>query len=60
MTGVDERTAAYYRKIAAEIRWAAWKTRDLEVRRELLELAIRFRRMAVYVEKRYPNRGGCR
>jgi hypothetical protein len=58
MTGADERTPAYYRKVAAEIIRAASKTRDLEVRRELLELATRFQRMAAYVERRYPNRGG--
>jgi len=36
----------------------ASKVRDSEVRRDMLELAERFRRMARYVERRDPNRGG--
>jgi hypothetical protein len=33
----------------------ATKAQTLEVRCELLDLAEQFRRMAVYVEERYPN-----
>jgi len=58
MTGATERTSAYYNRISEEIMQFAWQVRDSEVRRELLELAERFRRMARYVERRYPNRGG--
>lgn len=49
-------TAAYYRKVAAEIRDFAMKAQVPEVRRDLLDLAERFARMADFVEKRYPAR----
>ena len=58
MTGANERTSAYYNRIAEEIMQFASKVRDSEVRRDMLELAERFRRMARYVERRDPNRGG--
>jgi hypothetical protein len=48
-------TAAYYRQIAIEIMELATKAQFPGVRGELLDLAERFRRMAVYVEERYPN-----
>jgi HAMP domain-containing protein len=47
--------ADYYRRIAKQIRELAERAQFPEVRTELLELAERFRRMAVYVERRYPN-----
>ena len=58
MTGANERTSAYYNRISEEIMQFASKVRDSEVRRDMLELAERFRRMARYVERRDPNRGG--
>lgn len=43
----DERpTADYYRRMAAEVERLAQQAQSSEVRRELLELAVRFRRMA--------------
>ena len=43
----DERaSAAYYRQMAAEVEILAQQAQSSEVRRELLELAERFRRMA--------------
>lgn len=43
----DERpTATYYRRMAAEVEHLAQQAQSAEVRRELLELAERFRRMA--------------
>ena len=43
----DERpTAAYYRRMAAEVEHLARQTQSAAARRELLELAERFRRMA--------------
>ena len=52
MTAGDIRRVAYYRQIAAEITALAKKTQDPEVRRELLDLAERFRRLADHVERR--------
>lgn len=53
-------TAAYYRKTAEEIRGLASKVQLPDVRREMLELAERFDRMAAYVEQHHPDRrGGC-
>src|SRR6266478_812605 len=51
-----EPTAAYYRAVAEEITQVASKARFPQTRIELLELAERFRRMAIYVEHRYPSR----
>jgi hypothetical protein len=43
----DERpTAAYYRRMAAEVEQLAQQALSTEIRRELLEIAERFRRMA--------------
>jgi hypothetical protein len=43
----DERpTAAYYRRMAAEVEQLAQQAQSDDIRRELLELAERFRRMA--------------
>jgi hypothetical protein len=53
-------TAAYYRNVAEEITGLARRMQLPEVGRELLELAERFRRMAAYVERRYPDRRGLR
>jgi uncharacterized protein Yka (UPF0111/DUF47 family) len=60
MTDTQQRTAAYYRKTAEDLRVLAGKAQLPEVRRELLELAERFDRMADYVETRYPNGRGKR
>ena len=49
-------TAAYYREIAAEIKDFATRAQVPEVRRDLLDLAERFTRMAEFVERRYPAR----
>jgi hypothetical protein len=58
----DERapTAVYYRQVARQIREYARDAQLPEVRRDLLDLAERFDRMALFVEKRYPNRRGIR
>ena len=42
----DRPSAEYYRRVAAEIERLAEQSQTPEVRRELLELAERFRRMA--------------
>ena len=55
MTDESLPTADYYRKVAGEIRAQAEEAQLPEVRRELLDLAERFERMAQFVEKRYPN-----
>jgi hypothetical protein len=51
-------TAAYYRQVAEQIRAFAQEARVPEVRRELLDLAERFARMALFVAQRYPDRRG--
>jgi hypothetical protein len=53
-----EPTAAYYRQIAEEIRDLAANAQNPQVRREMLEIAERFERMANYIERRYPDRSG--
>lgn len=58
MAEEQEPTATYYRRIAQEIRDLAATSQDPEVRREMLEIAERFQRMADYVERRYPDRSG--
>ncbi|HUC10669.1 MAG TPA: hypothetical protein VL985_09630 [Stellaceae bacterium] len=58
MSGEQLPTAEYYRNVADEIRQLAERSQLPEVRRELLELAERFRRMAEHVERRYPCRSG--
>ena len=58
MTDEQAPTAAYYRRVAGEITGLARKSQSPDVRLELLELAERFRRMADYVEKRFPNGRG--
>ena len=42
----DRPSAQYYRRVAAEIVQLAEQSQSPEVRRELLELAERFKRMA--------------
>jgi hypothetical protein len=54
MNDVEPPTGAYYRAKAGEIRLAARSSRSPEVRRELLELAYRFDRMADYADSRTP------
>jgi hypothetical protein len=49
-------SADYYRQVAGQIRAFAYAARVPEVRRDLLDLAGRFDRMALYVEQRYPER----
>jgi hypothetical protein len=49
-------TAEYYRNIAEEIRQIAEAAQVPEVRRDLFDLAKRFRRMAEYAERRDPCR----
>jgi hypothetical protein len=49
-------SAAYYRQVAAEIVELAQTTRQPELRRELLEFAERFRRMANYAETHSADR----
>jgi hypothetical protein len=56
MSDEREPTAAYYRKIAAQIIELANKTRLPEVRQEMFELAERFQRMAAHAERRERNR----
>ena len=51
-------SADYYRQVAGQIRAFAHAARVPEVRRDLLDLAERFDRMALYVEQRYPERRG--
>ena len=51
-------TAAYYRKVASEIRDLARRAQQPGVRSEMADLAERFERMAAYVEKRFPNGRG--
>jgi hypothetical protein len=55
MRDAQQPTTAYYRKISREIKELASRAELPEVRRDMLELAERFDRMAAYVEKRYPN-----
>jgi hypothetical protein len=48
--------AAHYRESAAEIRRLAERSRSEAIRRELLELAARYERLAEHVEhKRVPR-----
>jgi hypothetical protein len=56
MSGEQLPTAEYYRKVADEIRQIAERSRLPEVRRDLLDLAERFNRMAEHVERRHPCR----
>ena len=58
MAGSNEPGAEYYRALALEITEFAMKAQLSEIRGELLELAERFRRMATFVERRYPTRRG--
>ena len=58
MTSSNEPGAEYYRALALEITDFAMKAQLSEIRRELLELAERFRRMAIFVERRHPTRRG--
>jgi hypothetical protein len=58
MAEEQQPTAVYYRQVAQEIRDLAAIAQDPEVRREMLEIAERFERMANYVERRYPDRSG--
>ena len=55
----DEKpTAAYYRDTAENLRKLAGTAQLPEVRRELLELAERFDRLAEYLEKTDPSGRG--
>jgi hypothetical protein len=58
MTDDSAPTAAYYRNVAREIRAYAQQAQLPEVQRDLLDLAERFDRMAIYVARRYPNGRG--
>jgi hypothetical protein len=55
MVDLARAAAAHYRQLAAEIVELARRAQLHEVRRELLDLAEAFRRMAVHVEKRDPG-----
>jgi hypothetical protein len=56
MNGEQLPTAEYYRRVADEIRDLAERSQLPEVRRELVDLADRFRRMAEHIERRHPCR----
>ena len=58
MIDKHEPTAAYYRKVAAQIRDLARGMQLPQVRSDLVDLAERFELLAAYVEKRYPNGRG--
>lgn len=58
MSGEQRPTAEYYRNAAAEIRRLAERAQTPEVRRDLLDLAGRFDRLAEFVEHRDPCRTG--
>jgi hypothetical protein len=62
MADTESPTAEYYRDNAEEIRHVARRARNPEIAGELLELAVRFDRMAVYADKpklsRLPSRNG--
>lgn len=47
----DRPSAGYYRRVAAEIMRLAEQSHTPEVRRELLDLAERFKRMAEHREQ---------
>jgi hypothetical protein len=52
MTDAPRPTAHYYREKAREISGLAWRSRSVEVRLELFEIAELFQRMANRVERR--------
>ena len=52
MADIEPPTAEYYRDKAEEIRHVARRPRNPEIAGELLELAVRFDRMAAYADKR--------
>jgi hypothetical protein len=55
----DERpTAAYYRRMASEVEQLAQQAQSAAVRRELLDLAERFHRMAERREQANGDVGG--
>jgi hypothetical protein len=56
MRNVRLPSAAYYRQVSADIIELAKTTRQPELRRELLEFAERFRRMADYAESHSSQR----
>ena len=58
MTDEKLPTAAYYRKTAEDLRELAGNAQLPEVRRELLDLAERFDRLAEYLEKTDPSGRG--
>ncbi|HEY3911515.1 MAG TPA: hypothetical protein VGM07_16760 [Stellaceae bacterium] len=58
MSGEPLPTAEYYRNVAAEIRQVAERAQLPEVRRDLLDMAERFDRLAEHVERRDPCRAG--
>jgi hypothetical protein len=49
-------SAADYRRLAKELDEFAARARLPDVRRDLVELARRFRQLAEFVEARYPHR----
>ena len=49
---IEPPTAEYYRDKAEEIRHVARRARNPEIAGELLELVVRFDRMAAYADKR--------
>jgi hypothetical protein len=53
-----EPTAAYYRQVAKQIRDLATNAQNPDVRHEMFEIAERFKRLADYVDRRYPDRSG--
>ncbi len=58
MSGEKLPTAEYYRNLAAEIRQLGQRAQTPEVRRDLLDMAERFDRLAEHVERRDPCRTG--
>lgn len=52
MDDIEPPTAEYYRDKAEEVRRLAGRVRSLEIARELIELAVRFDRMAAYADNR--------
>lgn len=58
MSGEQRPSAEYYRNTAEEIRRLAERAQLPEVRRDLLDLADRFERLADFVDRRDPCRTG--
>jgi hypothetical protein len=60
MDDIEPPTAEYYRDKAQEIRHVARRARNPEVAGELLELSVRFDRMAAYADKRKLSEAAAR